>query len=182
MTPKEMAQRILGMEARRDRDGHLTVYRLPGNDGGGSYEVAGINERYDLTAAQLLVWLIANKRFQEAESFATLYIEWNTDGVKEWGGVPAIQYVLRDMTFNRGLTGAAKILQMSLPGVVMDGKVGPKTKEALAKADPLKLLIAMRLAREEYEREVAGYRQNLWAGLVSRWETVTAIAKTELNA
>jgi hypothetical protein len=34
-------------EARRDKNGHLVVYDLPKNDGGGDYEVAGINLKYD---------------------------------------------------------------------------------------------------------------------------------------
>jgi len=43
-----MAADIINFEARRDkRNGHLVVYNLPKNDGGGRYEVAGINERYD---------------------------------------------------------------------------------------------------------------------------------------
>ena len=38
-----MAAAIVNFEARRDSKGHLKVYNLPPEDGGGRYEVAGIN-------------------------------------------------------------------------------------------------------------------------------------------
>ena len=46
-TPQErlrIAESILNFEARRDRQGRLQVYKLPSGDGGGAFEVAGINE------------------------------------------------------------------------------------------------------------------------------------------
>jgi hypothetical protein len=47
-TPEErrrMAASILEFEARRDRQGRIEIYRLHPDDGGGKYEVAGINDR-----------------------------------------------------------------------------------------------------------------------------------------
>jgi hypothetical protein len=43
---RSIAGHIINWEARRDSKGRLTVYILPEGDGGGKYEVAGINERY----------------------------------------------------------------------------------------------------------------------------------------
>jgi hypothetical protein len=40
-----MAKQIVDFEARRGKRGHLQVYKLPAWDGGGRYEVAGINEK-----------------------------------------------------------------------------------------------------------------------------------------
>ena len=48
---RAMAKAIVDFEARRDARGRLAVYRLPAGDGGGSYEVAGINDRYHPTEA-----------------------------------------------------------------------------------------------------------------------------------
>ena len=44
---RRMAAAIVNFEARRDSKRHLMVYKLPKGDGGGRYEVAGINERYN---------------------------------------------------------------------------------------------------------------------------------------
>jgi hypothetical protein len=49
-----MAAAILNFESRRDCKGHLMVYILPAGDGGGRYEVGGINERYNKAVADAL--------------------------------------------------------------------------------------------------------------------------------
>ncbi len=69
-----MARDIINFEARRDRAGHLSVYHLPANDGGGRYEVAGINERYDGPAVRHLVELLNARKYDEAETYAENYI------------------------------------------------------------------------------------------------------------
>jgi hypothetical protein len=56
----------LDSEARRDKQGNLRVYNLPAADGGGSYEVAGINDRYHPEAASKLKQLIGDGKQQEA--------------------------------------------------------------------------------------------------------------------
>lgn len=53
-----MAKLIVDYESRRDPAGHLKVYHLPPSDGGGRYEVAGINERFHKTECDELVRLI----------------------------------------------------------------------------------------------------------------------------
>jgi hypothetical protein len=55
-TPEQrmrMAKQIVDFEARRDKKGHLQVYKLPDWDGGGRYEVAGINEKYNRKSATI---------------------------------------------------------------------------------------------------------------------------------
>jgi hypothetical protein len=174
----KMAKSILDFEARRDAQGHLRVYNLPTNDGGGRYEVAGINERYHPQEAAKLRDLINAKRYVEAEDYATEVIAKYTDVVSKWTTVPAIEAYLRDCAFNRGPGGAAKILQMAL-AVNVDGVVGPETLGALRKAesDPARLLAALRVAREQYELRVAGRRGVFWRGLVNRWNNSLDFAR-----
>ena len=167
----KMAKSIVDFEARRDAQGHLRVYNLPAGDGGGRYEVAGINERFHPQEAAKLRDLINGSRYDEAEAYAAEVIAGYTDVVSKWTTVPAIEAYLRDCAFNRGAGGAAKILQMAL-AVNVDGGVVPETLGTLRKAekDPAKLLAALRVAREEYELRVAGRREKFWGGLVNRWD------------
>ncbi|BAM87511.1 hypothetical protein S58_15030 [Bradyrhizobium oligotrophicum S58] len=182
MTPSEqrrqMAAEIVDFEARRDAAGHLTVYYPPTGDGGGAYEVAGINARYNRLTAKRLAGLIARQRYDDAERVATDFIARNTDCAAAWTDVPAVEFYLRDCVFSRGARGAALILQRAL-GVVADGKVGPVTRAAAAVIDPLELLTQLRRAREQYEREVVhrDERSKFWAGLSSRWDKAVTTAK-----
>lgn len=172
-----MAQQIVDWEARRDSAGRLLAYRLPGNDGGGAYEVAGINQRYHPEKARELADLIARGEHAEAERRAVGYIAGYTDGVAAWQAVPAVELFLRDCAFNRGPGGAARIAQMAA-GVAVDGQVGPVTRKALAAIGnrPYALLARLRGARERYEDKVAPGRPNLRAGLESRWDKSTEAA------
>jgi hypothetical protein len=183
MTTREqrlrMAAAIVDFEARRDAQQHLMVYMLPSGDGGGRFEVAGINERYDRPVAEQLAGLIQQGRYDEAEGTARAYIAHFTDSVTSWSGVPGLEFFLRDTVFNRGQKGAAVILQMAL-GVSADGVVGPVTKAALrrAEADPRALLAKLRRAREEYERKVVKRNEasKFWKGLVNRWDNCLKVS------
>lgn len=176
---KKMARSIVNFEARRDVQGHLRIYNLPAGDGGGRYEVAGINERYHPQEAAKLRGLINAGHYEEAEDYATEVIAQYTDIVSKWTTVPEIEAFLRDCAFNRGPGGAAKILQMGL-GVKVDGVVGPETLRALrrAESDPARLLTVLRVAREEYELKVAGRRNKFWPGLVNRWDNSLDFARS----
>jgi peptidoglycan hydrolase-like protein with peptidoglycan-binding domain len=188
---RRMAAAIVNFEARRDGQDHLAVYALPPGDGGGSYEVAGINERYNEVAginerynkdtADLLVALIEQRRYDEAEALAADFIAQDTDRAMSWTSVPAIEFYLRDSVFNRGAGGAARILQRAL-GIQDDGVVGGQTRsaETAAESDPLALLRRLRAAREQYERDAAHRDETspFWAGLVNRWNKAIDVAKT----
>jgi hypothetical protein len=171
MSPHEQARRIVDYEARRDAAGHLKVYHLPLGDGGGEREVAGINDRYHPEALDLIEKLIAEGKHAEAEDAAADHIRRYTDPVAMLSDVPAVQFALRDAAFNRGPTGAVKILQdaLSLPA---DGIAGPKTKEALHKKEknPRELLEKLRVSRERYERRTRDESSKFWAGLSNRWD------------
>jgi lysozyme family protein len=187
-TPEErlrIAESILNFEARRDKQGRLQVYKLPPGDGGGAFEVAGINERYHPQEAQHLADLISAGRYDEAEAAAREIIATYTDFVTRWTSSTAVESYLRDCGFNRGPRGAARILQRAI-GVDDDGVVGQKTLATVAAQEqqPVALLKAMRRAREQYERDVAHRDETskFWKGLVNRWNNALNFALTFLPA
>jgi peptidoglycan hydrolase-like protein with peptidoglycan-binding domain len=185
-TPEQrmaMARAIINFEARRDKKGRLQVYKLPAGDGGGRYEVAGINEKYNKEVCDHLVALIEAGQYDKAEALATEFVASDTDVVVTWSRSAAIESYLRDSTFNRGHTGGAKILQMAV-GVTPDGVVGPTTRAvvALAEQNPGQLLLDLRAARERYERIKRNEKSPFWKGLVNRWNAALKVAKTFLPA
>lgn len=177
---QRMAQCIVDYEARRDAMGRIMVFNPPANDGGGAYEVAGINVRFHPAKAAELKALVERGRHQEAEAKARDYVLSYTQGVTMLHGNPGVEFYLRDCAFNRGPTGAVKILQMAV-GVLDDGIVGPRTKQAVGRLSALDLLGRLRASREAYELKVAGRRENLWDGLVNRWNKAHAQAQKFLT-
>lgn len=182
-----MAKHILDFEARRDHAGHLMVYMLPANDGGGRYEVAGINEKYDGPMAAKLKAMVERGQFDAAETEAENYILQNTNPATSWTTNAGVESYLRDCVFNRGAKGAARILQHAC-GVSStwhdkddDGQIGPKSRGAIAAIAPADLLTKLRAAREAYERNIVGYRANFWNGLVSRWDKSLEVARSYLS-
>lgn len=167
---KRMGEFILNYEARRDSNGHLAIYQLPSGDGGGTYEVAGINDRYHPVQAAELRRMIVGREFEEADDYAANYLIEYTNGVKDWHPDAGVEFYLRDCAFNRGPRGAARIFQRAL-GVDDDGEVGPLTREAAGRATVDQLLLLLRESREQYERDVANRdeRSKFWKGLVNRW-------------
>jgi hypothetical protein len=179
MTREEIGRQIVDWEARRDNRGRLMVYKLPAGDGGGSFEVAGINDRYHPVAARRLKHLIELGRYEDAEREAAFYIADYTASPGAWAGNWRTELFLRDTAFNRGAGGAAWILQHAL-GVKRDRNVGPVTLAALktAERDTPALIRRLRASREVYERDIVGRdeRSKFWRGLVNRWDKVTAAA------
>lgn len=178
-----IGQWIVNAEARRDANGHLSCYKLPKGDGGGTFEIAGINDRYHPFVAAHLRTLINLGQHDEAEAMATEYICSYTDSVASWSHWVCIEAYLRDCAFNRGPGGAAKIFQLAL-GVLADGHVGPKTRAAsfaIASDGQKAFLKKLRAARETYERKIAtpvGARKKFWNGLVNRWDNALAFAES----
>ncbi|MEZ5307274.1 MAG: D-Ala-D-Ala carboxypeptidase family metallohydrolase [Pyrinomonadaceae bacterium] len=180
----ETAKMILSWEARRDSQKRLAVYKLPEGDGGGSYEVAGINEKYNPTMAAKLKGLIEDGKFDEAEAEAIKFIAKDTDKVLGWSGSKAVEAFLRDSCFNRGKTGAARIYQLALK-VYVDGDVGSDTMTAaqIAETHPDLLLENLRRSRERYERDWVNRNETskFWKGLVSRWDKALKFSQTYLE-
>ena len=172
-----MVRVILDLEARRDTHGRIAVYRLPPGDGGGRYEVAGINERYHKAVCDELVALIGADRHAEAELRAAEHIAGYTDKAGAWTHNAGVEFFLRDCMFNRGPGGAAWILQKAV-GVETDSDVGPVTLAAAqaAEASPRQLVDRLRQSREAYERLRRNEASRFWPGLVNRWNKAHAKA------
>jgi hypothetical protein len=172
-----MARVILDFEARRDAGGRLAVYRLPPGDGGGRYEVAGINERYHREVCDELVALIRAGRHADAEACAAEFIAGYTDRAAAWTHNAGVEFFLRDCMFNRGPGGAAWILQKAV-NVATDGQVGPVTLAAAqaTEARPHDLIDRLRASREAYERLRRDETSRFWRGLVNRWSKAHAKA------
>ncbi len=180
-TPEQrrmMAGAIVDFEARRDSKGRISIYKIPSEDGGGKFEVAGINDGYHPEECAALMSLIKAGQHAKAEALATDYIASYTDVVVSWCAVPAVESYLRDTCFNRGPGGAAQILQMAL-GVKVDGLVGAVTRAAaeVAAGNPHGLLNRLRTSREAYERRKRDETSKFWKGLVNRWNHALEFAK-----
>jgi hypothetical protein len=159
----------------RFKKGKLTVYKLPSGDGGGSYEVAGINEKYHPKQARQLAKLIESGNPELAQDFAEEYILEYTKTVKDWHPSPSVRFVLRDCAFNRGKTGAARIYQIAV-NAKEDGKVGDATKKKALKYDDEELVYRLLAARQTYEMRKRNPSSKFWKGLVNRWIACTATA------
>jgi hypothetical protein len=146
------AEQTVDWEARKDKQGNLVVYELPTGDDGGSYEVAGINNRFHPQAAEELKNMEPGLRRGYAASYIGRYTAPLTDKLPE-----AYRPFFQDMAFNRGLTGATKFLQRAL-GVRDDGVLGPKTLAVLQNENPRDVMRQTSLEQLEYERRLA--RQN----------------------
>lgn len=187
MTDQEIqrafARHTLSVEARRDAKGRLKVYMLPPGDGGGTFEVAGINDRYHPKIAKRLRALIEAGQYAQAEEEAVSYLDSYTDAVDEWHADEVVEGYLRCCSFNRGPKGAGWMLQYALkygftPALytgALDGVVGRNTRDAAAKADPETLLFAIYGARVVYERTKLSWKgsrdesSQFWHGLFRRF-------------
>jgi hypothetical protein len=199
MTPAEkrqaMGKAIVEFEGRY-AGGKLQWYKLPAGDGGGAFEVAGINDRYHPTKAAQLKRLIDDGQHERAESEAAAYIEEYTRGVLRFfpspqaaDANPHIEFVLRDTAFNRGAKGAATVLQLALGATPIDGIIGPMTHREFARQlehpGSAAVLRALTQAREIYERNQFAWKtqsrdesSKFWRGLSNRWAKCHEVATT----
>jgi hypothetical protein len=190
----EMGKAIVEMEGRFDRHGNLLVYQLPSGDGGGDFEVAGINQKYHPKKAQQLKRLIESGESDKALEEASDYIADYTKAVLKFfpddcdrSKCGHLEFILRDTCFNRGAKGAATVLQLALGMQDIDGVVGPATKtefeKQLHELDAEQIALALTSARETYERNTYSWKKNardesskFWAGLSNRWKKSHQIA------
>jgi hypothetical protein len=181
-----MGKAIVQFEGRY-KDKKLQMYKLPSGDGGGEWECAGINSKYHPQECAKLRGLIEGGAYEEAEHEAARYIEEYTRGVLRFfpspqsaDENPAIEFVLRDTAFNRGMKGAATVLQIALGMKEIDGIVGVMTHREFSRQldDPgsAEVLKALTAARETYERNAYSWKpqsrdesSKFWKGLSNRW-------------
>jgi len=157
-------------EGRKDKQGNLSVYKLPSGDMGGNYEVAGINDRYHPEAFKAISSLPAQERAKAAAEYIQGYTAPLVERLPQ-----ALQPFTQDLAFNRGLGGATKYIQQGLntlgQRVAVDGGLGPKTLAAINQVEPRALMRAASDAQlqDEYRRaELDPNRRKFIPGLEAR--------------
>ena len=166
----DAARQTVNWEARRDKRGNLAVYNIPYGDMGGSFEVAGITDKYHPEAFRKISSLPPEQR----EEAAAKYIEEYTAPIVS--KMPnTIQPFVQDMVFHRGAGGATRYIQQGLNSlglnVKVDGALGPKTIAAIQSVQPRDLMRAASLAQLEDERRMAERnpaRKKFMTGLENR--------------
>ena len=164
------ALQTVNLEARRDKLGNVAVYKLPSGDMGGTYEVAGINDRYHPGEARRLANLPPEQREIEAARYIRKYTAPIVDKMPD-----EMKAFVQDMAFNRGAGGATKYIQQGLNDlgikVAVDGKLGPQTLKAIQGVQPRSLMQAASNAQlqDEYEKAQANpARRKFLQGLENR--------------
>ena len=164
------ALQTVNMEARRDKTGNVAVYKLPSGDMGGTYEVAGINDKFHPGEARRLANLPPEQREIEAARYIRKYTAPIVDKMPQ-----EMQAFVQDMAFNRGAGGATKYIQQGLNSlgqkVVVDGRLGPQTLQAIQGVEPGALMQAASQAQlqDEYARARSNpQRRKFLQGLENR--------------
>jgi len=141
-------------EGRKDKQGNLSVYKLPSGDMGGNFEVAGINDRYHPEAFKAISSLPAQERAKAAAEYIQGYTAPLVEKLPQ-----ALQPFTHDLAFNRGLGGATKYIQQGLntlgQKVAVDGGFGPKTLAAINQVEPRALMRAASDAQLQDEYNMA---------------------------
>lgn len=166
------ALQTVDFEGRKDKAGNLAVYQLPSGDMGGSYEVAGINNRYHPKIAEALKNMDPALRRDYAARYIVDYTSPLTSKLPE-----TYRPFFQDLAFNRGMAGATKFLQRAV-GAKEDGLLGPKTLELLAQQNPRDVLRQVSLEQLNYERRLAEQnpeRKKFLPGLENRIRNRLAI-------
>lgn len=110
-----IADNIIALEARTDKNGNIKEYTLPAADGGGTHEIAGINNKYHPEAyARIKALLDAGKQEEARQAISDHIIHYTqpaadfltTQGTKS----QAAEYMLRDIYFNMGPPGFQRVL------------------------------------------------------------------------
>lgn len=108
------------------------------------------------------------KNLSEAMAKAIYYSDYWRPVVKDY--IPdAVKFALFDMAVNSGEGMARRTLQQAL-GVVADGNIGPKTKQALAACDPAALANRINAVRLEAMTDFKGWEVNSrgWARRIAQ--------------
>lgn len=164
------ALQTVNLEARRDKLGNVAVYKLPSGDMGGTYEVAGINDRYHPGEARRLANLPPEQREIEAARYIRKYTAPIVDKMPD-----EMKAFVQDMAFNRGAGGATKYIQQGLNDlgirVAVDGRLGPQTLKAIQGVQPRSLMQAASNAQlqDEYAKAQSNpARRKFLQGLENR--------------
>lgn len=175
-----VAGNTINWEARRDKQGNITVYDIPAGDFGGTREVAGITDKYHPEAFKRISSLPPEKREAAAAEYVLNYTSPVANIVPEELRAQAV-----DLAFNRGPTGYTRLVQEGLNRlgvpVKVDGAFGKKTLDAIKQVDPMRLIDATEDAYMERERAMAEAnpaRASLFRGITNRSNNRRAASKS----
>ncbi len=153
---------IFDREARFDKQGRLRVYYLPKGDGGGSYEVAGINNKYHPEMASRLKSLIDMGLDDEARVEAEQYIMHYTQPAADLlssGGVSdsGTELFLRDVFMNGGPGGMKRVLNrtLGLPDDAEDAQTSQRLRDYMTQHSTRELLDSLKEKRDEWYEGIA---------------------------
>ena len=187
-TERKMAAAILRFEdSRVTGPDSLRVSRLPAADKGGKWEICGICDGIEPAVFNRLKALLDAGRREEAWEGCLQYVLDNTAAVRSWLGsdaFPATEFMLRDHFFNSGSRNTGKILQRALnihgAGLVVDGIVGPKTRQELqdqlAATSEAVFLIALQEKRQAFYRSCRQF-PTVGKGWLNRCDDAFSVAQ-----
>ena len=167
-------------EARKDQNGNLAVFKPPSGDGGGSFEVAGITQKFQPKEAAQLKRLIQQGRSGEAEKQAKQFFKKRAQPFVKHTSREGLKLQLTDTVHHRGEGGLRRVLQRA---------TGSKARSSATlirqlSKDP-KALAKFNKARVDYElKEVdrgRASRVKFRRGLLNRFKQAN-IAATKLES
>lgn len=149
-----MYRALMAEEARRDSSGNLMVYSLPKGDGGGAYEVAGINEKsHPAKAAQLKALIESGASNDDVEREVMLHYKEITqagrDLIAPATNSKGIELFMRDCTLNHGPKGAATILRRAI-GIGDSDPLTPALQSYVQNYGEQALLNVLSIARRNH--------------------------------
>lgn len=155
----DMYRTILREEARRGKDGKLKVHKLPAADGGGAYEVAGINVKYHPEEARKLKAMIESGApdeavEQEVMSYYKSYTQFGHDMISPYTKSKGLELFIRDCSLNHSPKGVRWILRNAV-GVGSDKEIGNGIANFIAVHGEMGMLKALANARKNYYLKVA---------------------------
>lgn len=159
----QASAKIISNEARFDKKGNLAIYKLPDGDGGGEYEIVGINQKNHSQEFNKLAGMLKDGKHQEAKEEAASYIDKKTSRVGELlqsSGVQhdGIDYLLRDMCFNGGESFPARVIHRSLgipDSKSFNGDTGEAISSYLQSHSEEELLAVLKQGRDDLYRSIA---------------------------
>lgn len=168
----------------------ISVHELPTADGGGEWEVAGINIASHPAQATKLRNMIKAGASQEQlkESVFAYYKEYTqsvADAVNPITNSKGIELFLRDCAFNHGPAGALDRVLRRAINAPSDADMSKALQTYMASHSNTELLKALSTARANYYAGIAAnnpVKQTFLKGWLSRNRTTTAQALSLINA
>jgi len=154
----------------RIKEGKLAVFNPPSGDGGGSFEVAGITERFQPREARRLRGLIEQGRNDQAISEAKDFFRKRSAPFTKYAEQRGLQLQIADSVHHRGEGGLRRILQRAT------GSKSKSYQELIRELDSSPNALArFNRARVNYELQEIdrgrASRQKFRKGLINRFRS-----------